>query len=179
MSNAIFISRRLAAAVAAAAVALSPGLGLASPGKDAQVAGRTLTFLENGPSGAAVIGVVFDPSKPVSVQEKNAVMAALSGGYAAGGLTITAKPVEAGAVAGVTGVKALFVTHGVNYAAVGAAAKARHLIAIGSDPACVHSGACAVGVTTEPAVQIVVNRATAVAVGATFKAAFRMMITEL
>ncbi|WP_235523731.1 hypothetical protein [Caulobacter sp. Root487D2Y] len=44
----------------------------ADAAKDVQVAGRALTFLENGPTGKAVLGVVFDPSKPASVAEKNA-----------------------------------------------------------------------------------------------------------
>jgi hypothetical protein len=167
-------------ALAAATLALTaPGIGHADAAKDLGVAGRALTFLENGPTGKATLGVVFDPSKPASVAEKNAVMAAIGGGYAAGALTLVGKPVEAGDVAGVSGVQALFVTGGVNYAAVGAAAKAKKLIAIGSDPACVRSGGCTMGVSTDPKVDITVNRATAAAVGASFKAAFRMMINEI
>ena len=83
------------------------------------------------------------------------------------------------AVSGVSGVKALYVTHGVSYGAVGAAAKAKNLITIGSDLACVQSGACVMGVSSDPTVQIIVNRAAAASVGATFKAAFRMMIREI
>ena len=49
----------------------------ADPAKDLQIAARALTFLENGPSGKTVIGVVYDPSKPASVAQKDAVMAAL------------------------------------------------------------------------------------------------------
>jgi len=169
----------LACAALAAAVAFGPGLAHADPAKDLQVAGRALTFLENGPTGHAVLGVVFDPAKPASVAEKNAVMAALGGGYAAGAVTLVGRPVEADEVAGAAGVNALYVTGGVNYAAVGAVAKARKLITIGSSPACVGSGACVMGVTTDPKVEITVNRAAAAAVGAAFKAAFRMMIKEI
>jgi hypothetical protein len=151
----------------------------ADAAKNLGVAGRALTFLENGPTGKATLGVVFDPSKSASVAEKNAIMAAIGGGYAAGALTLVGKPVEADDVGGVSGVQALYVTGGVNYAAVGAAAKAKKIITIGSDPACVRSGACAMGVATDPKVDITVNRATAAAVGASFKAAFRMMINEI
>jgi hypothetical protein len=158
---------------------IAPAVGHADPAKDLAVAGRALTFLENGPTGKATLGVVFDPAKPASVAEKNAVMAALGSGYAAGALTLVGKPIEASAVAGASGVAALYVTEGVNYAAVGGAAKAKKLITIGSDPACVASGACVMGVSTEPKVDITVNRASAAAVGATFKAAFRMMIKEI
>ena len=169
----------LVRATLVAAAVWGPSLAHADPAKDLQVAGRALTFLENGPSGRAVLGVVFDPSKPASVAEKNAVMAAIGGGYAAGTVTLVGKPVEADDVAGVAGVNALFVTGGVNYAAVGAAAKARKIVTIGSGPACVNTGACVMGVSTDPKVEIVVNKSAAAAVGVAFKAAFRMMIKEI
>ena len=160
-------------------VLAAPIAGHADTAKDLGVAARALTFLENGPTGRATLGVVFDPSKPASVAEKNALMAMLGSGYAAGALTLVGKPVEAADVGSVSGVQALFVTGGVNYGAVGAAAKGRKLITIGSDLACVRSGGCAMGVATDPKVDITVNRATAAAVGASFKAAFRMMINEI
>lgn len=169
----------LICAALAVAFLSGPGLAHADPAKDLQVAGRALTFLENGPTGRAVIGVVFDPAKPASVAEKNAVMAAIGGGYSAGAVTLVGKPVTVDEVAGAAGVNAFFVTGGVNYAAVGAAAKARKLVTIGSNPACVSTGACVMGVTTEPKVEITVNRSAAAAVGASFKAAFRMMIKEI
>lgn len=171
--------KRTLAAGAVALVLLAPAISSADSAKDLGVAGRALSFLENGPTGRVTLGVVFDPSKPNSVAEKNAIMAALGSGYSAGALTLVGKPIEAGGVASASGVQALFVTHGVNYAAVGAAAKAKKLITIGSDPACVNSGACAMGIQTEPKVDITVNKSTAAAVGASFKAAFRMMIHEI
>lgn len=166
-----------AVALIAMTLVLTPlSVAHADAAKDVQVAGRALSFLENGPTGKVMLGVVFDPSKPASVAEKNAVMAAIGGGMSAGAVTLTAKPVEASAVSGVSGVVALYVTAGVN---VGAAAKAKKLITIGSDPSCAASGACVMSVSADPKVEIVVNRAAAAAVGAVFKAAFRMMIREV
>lgn len=159
-----------------ALAALSPAAASADPAKNILAAARVLTFLENGPTGRTEIGIVFDPAKPASVAEKNAIMAALGGGYVVGGLSVVGKPMEA---ADAGRAKVLFLTRGVNYAAVGAEARARHVIAMGSDPACVQSGACAVGVSTDPSVQIVVNRKAAAAMGASFRAAFRMMIQEI
>jgi hypothetical protein len=155
---------------------LSPSMASADPAKNIQVAGRVLTFLENYPKGRTLVGVVFDPANPGSVAEKNAIMAAIGDGYSAGAVTIVGTPVEAGADGGA---KVLFVTHGVNYAAVGSNARAKRIITIGSDFACVQSGACVIGVSTDPTVQIVVNHKAAAAVGATFRAAFRMMIQEI
>lgn len=178
-SNTIIKASNCLVILTAGAILAGPGVAAADAAKDLQVAGRALTFLENGPTGKATLGVVFDPAKPASVAEKNAVMAAIGGGYSAGAVTLIGKPVEAGSVGGVSGVAALYLTEGVNYGAVGAAAKGKKLVTIGSDPACVRSGACVMGVTTEPKVEITVNRAAAAAVGAAFKAAFRMMIKEI
>src|ERR1700722_11195114 len=104
---------KLTGAVVAGVLALTDltaGAAAADPAKNIQVAGRVLTFLENGPTGRPVVGVVYDPANPGSVAEKNAIMAALGGGYSAGGVTIVGKPMEAG---GTGGAKVLFVTHRV------------------------------------------------------------------
>jgi hypothetical protein len=148
----------------------------ADPAKDIQVAGRLLTFLENAPTGRTVVGIVFDPAQAASVTEKNAIMAAIGAGYSAGGVTIVGRPMEAGAVGAA---QVLFITRGLDYAAIGSAARVRHVLTIGSDLACVRDGACVVGISTDPTVQIVVNHKAAAAIGASFKAAFRMMIQEL
>lgn len=169
----------MAAPIAAIALVGAPTGARADAAKDLQVLGRALTFLENGPSGRTTIGVVFDPAKPASVAEKDEVIAALGGGFAAGGITIVGAPIPVAAVGGAAGLGALYVTEGVNYAAVGSAAKAKKILTVSSAAACVTSGACVMGVTTVPKVEITVNRAAAAAVGATFKAAFRMMIKEI
>lgn len=158
---------------------LTPFAAHADASKDILIAGRALTFLENGPAGKVVMGVVFDPSKPASVAEKNAVMAAIGGGLAAGGVTIIGKPVEAGDAGGAAGVGALYVTKGANGGAVVAAAKAKKIITIGSDVSCATSGACVMSVSADPKVEIVVNRSAAAAAGVVFKSAFRMMIREV
>jgi len=165
--------------LSALTLAATPLAAHADAAKDLQVAGRALTFLENGPTGKATLGVVFDPSKPASVAEKNALMAAIGGGMSAGALTVVGKPVEAGDVASVSGVTALYITTGVNAGPVGAAAKAKKLITIGSEVGCATSGACVMSVSADPKVEIVVSRTAAAAVGAVFKAAFRMMIREV
>lgn len=149
----------------------------ADPAKDLQIAARALTFLENGPSGKTVIGVVYDPSKPASVAQKDAVMAALGSGLDAGGVTVVGKPMEVTQVTG--GVGALFVTTGVNYTVVGALAKGHRLVTVSTDKACAAAGACVLSVASSPKVEITVSRSAAAAVGASFKSAFRMMITEI
>ena len=86
---------------------------------------------------------------------------------------------QASAISGANGLAALYVTGGVNYAAVAAAARAKRLVTIGSDPACVNAGFCVMGVSSEPKVEITITRAAAAAVGASFRAAFLMMVHEV
>lgn len=168
--------RRAITAAALMLANLSPDSASADPAKNIQVAGRVLTFLEGGPTGRTLVGVVFNPANPVSVAEKNAIMKAIGDGYTAGAMTIVGKPVEADAIGGL---KVLFVTRGVNLGPIVSELAGKHIITIGSDPACVLSGACVVGVSTDPTVQVVVNRKAAAAVGASFRPAFRMMIQEI
>jgi hypothetical protein len=149
---------------------------LADGAREIQVAGRTLGFLENSPSGKVVMAIVFDPSKPASVAEKDEIMGAIGAGMAAGGATVVGKPVE---VSGIGDAGVIYITRGANYAAAGAVGKSKKVLTISSDMACVNSGACVMGVAASPKVEIVVNRASATAIGAAFKAAFKMMIKEI
>ena len=166
-------------AVVTAGLLILPVQASADGTREIQVAGRTLTFLDGGPTGKVVFGIVYDASKPASVAEKDEVMAALGSGMSAGAATVVGKPVEIGAIGSAGDVGALYFTHGVNYAVAGAVAKSRKILSISSDMACVNSGACVMGVAASPKVEIVVNSATAAAVGAKFKAAFKMMIKEI
>lgn len=161
-----------------AALSVTAGVAHADPAQEIKVAARALGFLERSASGPMVVGVVFDPSKPGSVADKNELMGVIGGGFNAGAVTLVGKPVEVNAIASAAGVNILFLTDGVNYGAAGAAAKSRRLVTVGSST-CANSGACVLGVATAPKVEITLNRAAAAAVGAAFKAAFRMMIKEI
>jgi hypothetical protein len=169
---------RFALGLAALAVFAATG-AKADPAKDLQLAGRALGFLENAPSGRVVIGVVFDSSKPASVAQKDAAMAALSAGLSTGAATFSGKAIDVGQLGSASGVVALYGVSGVSASALGAAGKAKHLITISSDKSCAAEGQCVMSVTTSPSVEITVNHNAAAAVGATFKAAFRMMIHEI
>ncbi|HUK02674.1 MAG TPA: hypothetical protein VLW26_10380 [Steroidobacteraceae bacterium] len=171
--------RTLAAAFVLTAITAVTPSAFADPAKDLQVAARALGFLESAPSGNVVLGIVFDPGKPATLAERDALMAAIGGGMAAGDMKITGTPIEASKVGSASGVAALYVTTGVNYAEVGAAASGKKLLTISGDKACAQAGQCVMSVVTSPAVEITVNHNAAAAVGASFKAAFRMMIHEV
>ncbi len=166
-------------AVLTVCLIILPVQASADGSREIQVAGRTLTFLDNGPSGRVTFAVVFDASKPASVAEKDEVMAAIGSGMSVGGTTIVGRAVEMNSIGSAGDAGAFYLTHGVNYTAAGAFAKSKKILSISSDMACVQSGACVMGVAASPKVEIVVNSATAKAEGIVFKAAFKMMIKEI
>ena len=177
MKNSIVSLTGLVAA--AAGLFILPVQASADGSREIQVAGRTLTFLDNGPSGKVTFAVVFDPSKPASVAEKDEVMAAIGSGMSVGAATVVGRAVEFNSLGSAGDAGALYLTHGVNYTAAGAFAKSKKILSISSDMSCVQSGACVMGVAASPKVEIVVNSATAKAEGIVFKAAFKMMIKEI
>ena len=75
----------------------------------------------------------------------------------------------------------LFLTAGLNDEAQGVAAASRALKipCVTADLAQVKNGTCAMGIRSQPKIEILVNRAAAEANGTTFSTVFRMMITEL
>jgi hypothetical protein len=172
-------SPALVAGAAIAALAISARPAAADPAKDVQVAVRALGFLESAPHGDVVLGIVFDPGKPATVAERDALMAALGGGMPAGDLKVTGSPIEVGKVGAAGNVAALYLTTGINYAEVAAAASGKKILTISGDKACAQGGQCVMSVVTAPTVEITVNHNAATEVGASFKAAFRMMIHEI
>ncbi len=117
-------------------------------GKDIQVVGRALGFLESPPAGTVSLGIVFDPGNGASVEQAKALESTLSGGLKLGSLTLKPQLVEVGAVGQAGSVAALFVTTGMSghYAPVSAAANAQTLLTIGADMDCVEGGHCVMGV---------------------------------
>ena len=87
-------------------------------------------------------------------------------------------PVEQ--LATVTGVAALYVTSGLNanMPTISGAAQRLRIPTISADLACVQSSGCVVGYSTEPTVQIVIDKEAAERTGVRFMQAFRMLVRE-
>ena len=149
--------------------------------KDAQVIGRVLGFLENPPTGTVELGIVFDPARPESVAEAEKLSIILGDGLTSGKARIKPRLVPIAEIVAAQSVVAFFVTHGLGDGVdtVAAAARQRHVPTIMNDPACAYSGRCVISTTTEPTVEIVVNKAAAEATGTRFATFFRMLIKEI
>jgi len=150
--------------------------------KDVQVAAKTVGFTSPPLTGTVKVAVVFDAAVPQSQKDAEALKGILGSGLAAGAATLVpvAVPVEQ-VEAGLDGVGLVFVTGGLaaHHDKIFAATKARKLLSVSTDGACVQAGKCVMGVKSEPKVEIQVNKAAAEASSVAFAPAFRMMISEI
>jgi len=148
-------------------------------GKDAQVLGRTLSYVGDGMAGVVVVGIVLAPGSPASQQDAELVRAVIGEGFSAGRVKLETRLLLVDQLSSVSGVNALYVTLGsAGYPSVMLAAQRLHVPTVSADMACVERAACVVGFTSEPTVQIVISRAAADRTGVRFTQAFRMLVTE-
>jgi len=160
--------------------ALSPSASAGFNAKDAQVLGRTLGYVGDGMTGIAVVGIVFEPADHTSQQEAEVVRAVIGDGLATGRIRLQARLIPVEQIATANGLNALYLTPGLAESAeaiVGAARRLR-IPTISDDMACVASGRCVVGFSSEPTVQILLNQEAAEQIGVHFLQAFRMLVRE-
>jgi hypothetical protein len=148
--------------------------------KDIQVMARALGFAEKAPTGEIRFGIVYAPGNAASVKQAETVQKLLGDGLKAGNLVL--KPVLVNideAAAADVGAFLLIEGMGADGAKLAAVTKSKQKPCLTIDIPQVQSGSCAMGIKSEPKVEILVNKAAADASGVTFGASFRMMITEL
>ena len=148
--------------------------------KDAQVLGRTLGFVGDGMTGVAVIGVAFASDSPASRREADAVGAIIGDELPTGRVKLRIRLVPLDQLATVSGIDALFVTSDLaaSTALIAGAARRLNIPTVSTDMACVEAAHCVVGFSSEPTVQIVIDRAAADRAGIRFVQAFRMLVRE-
>jgi hypothetical protein len=157
-----------------------PSPGAAFTAKDGQVLGRTLGYVGDGMTGVTIVGIVFAPANPASQRDAEAVLAVIGGDLAAGRVRLQARLIPLDQLTAVTGIAALYVTAGLeaNMVPIVDAAQRLRVPTISADLACVQSGGCVVGFSTEPTVQILIDKAAAERTGVRFMQAFRMLVRE-
>jgi hypothetical protein len=157
----------------------SPAAADVSAG-DMQIMARALSFMARPPSGLIEVGIVYSPDDAESSRDAKSAQELLAGGLRVGSVTLNPVLVPASQVASAR-VGLLFLTAGLGERARPAAAASReHRIpCITTDLTQVRSGFCAIGIRSQPRVEILVNRAAATADGTSFSTVFSLMITEL
>ena len=148
--------------------------------KDGQILGRTLGYVGDGMTGTAILGIVFMPGNPSSRQEAALIQGVIGHGLTAGRVRLQASLIPVDQLAVVIGVNALYVTSGLagSMDAVSGAALRLHVPTVSIDMACVQSGLCVIGFSSQPTVQIVIDHAAAERAGMHFMQAFRMLVRE-
>ena len=147
---------------------------------DVLVAARALSFLQNPPTGEVRVGIVYSPGYPRSVEEADQLQQLLAAGLKVGNVTMTPLKVKVDELASAN-VQLLWLTAnmGRDGERVAEATKAKQILCVTVDIAAVHNGTCAMGVSSQPRVEIIVNRAAAAKSNMSFATAFRMLVTEI
>lgn len=147
---------------------------------DMQIMARALSFTTKPLSGDVLVGVVYAPRNAQSVAQLESVQSLLGNGLRVGSVTLKAVPVRLGETESAQ-VRLFFLTAdlGANAQSVAAASRARHIPCVTTDLTQVRSGVCAIGIRSQPRVEILVNRAVASADDTEFSTVFSLMITEL
>lgn len=150
--------------------------------KDVQVAAKTFGFTVPPLSGSVAVAIVFDAANADSQKDADALKGILGSGLKVGSATLTPVMVPVGQVDSALGdAKVAFVTAGLaaQHEKIFAVTKAKKILSVSTDAACVQSARCVMGVKSEPKVEILINKAAAEASSVSFAPAFRMMISEL
>ncbi len=143
------------------------------------VAARALSFLQHPLQGEITVGIIYLPDNPQSALEAQQLDAMMQRGIRAGALVLRSKLVKLDELAG-SDVGLYFLTSNLGHAAASLKQRNRdHIPCVTIDIAQVRQGNCAMGVSAQPRVEILVNRAAAAANGMAFSEAFRVMITEM
>ncbi|WP_281300305.1 MULTISPECIES: YfiR/HmsC family protein [unclassified Iodidimonas] len=154
---------------------------LATSEKDLQVATRALSFVSDLPPGSLDTAIIYDAGNGASKSDADAILAFLTANPAAGKSKLVPRLLPAGDLSALAGAKIAFVADQTTafLPAIAAEAKSKAVITVSSDRACVEGGACVVGVSSAPRVEILVNKAAAEATGTSFGSAFLMLIKEI
>ncbi len=128
-------------------------------GKQIKIAAKIFNFIANKPAPGAGV-VVFSGAADVT---------------ALGAALINLRVIE-GSATDVASAVAVFVNSSAE--AKAASQVNSRILTIGTDVACVDSGACILVVQTIPKVSVYLNRAAAMAAGIDFDTAFKMLVTE-
>ncbi len=148
-------------------------------GNDLLIAARALGFIKPPPSGPVRVGIVYAADAPASAAEARELARLMGDGLEVASFDLIPVMVTLDAVGGAD-VGLYFLTRGIGAGGtkVAAAAKAKQIPCITFDIEQVRNGDCAIGVRTEPHIEILVNRQAADSSGTAFAAMFSLMITE-
>ena len=140
--------------------------------------GRAVAFMVPPLPAGATIAIVYVSGNASSRQDAEAIAAAMGEGLRAGAATLRPRVIDTNALAA-GGFAVVIAAAGADGPQIGAAARAARALCVTRNVDVVRAGHCAMAITTEPRVEILINHAVAAAAGIDFAAAFRMMVQEI
>jgi hypothetical protein len=177
-------SRRAAGLlVAGAATVLACGLpyptrAASFAAGDLRVLSRAIAFMQPPLGPDAVVAIAYVAGNAESRRDADAIATLIDAEPRAGNTVLRPRVIDVnGLTAG--GFHVVIAAAGANGPLLGAAARAAHALCVTTDVEAVRAGNCAMAITSEPRVKIMVNHQAAAAAGIEFATAFRMMIQEM
>ena len=167
-------------AIGAVAVLSSMPAGAEVTQTDMLVAGRAIGFIDNLKRGDVRVGIVYDPGIAQSSQQAAELKGLMNNGLRIGNLTLKPVMLPAGKSDN-GGIDLFFLTEGAGSTAskVSRISRERKIPCITFDLNQVRNANCAIGVRSQPRIEVLVNHSAAVASGIELAVVFRMMITEI
>jgi hypothetical protein len=146
--------------------------------KDVQTLGKAFAFLDPAAPADGLIAVVYATGNDASRKDAETIASYFGDGLRVGGAMLKPRLVDLAGLGDGAGYAAIIAAEGASGEAVMAAARSHKIVCASGELEQVRAGNCIMAISTDPKVEISVNRAAASAAGIGFAAAFRMMIHE-
>jgi hypothetical protein len=171
----------LLAAAAATVVAwaiMSDARAASFAPKDLQVLGRAAAFMQPAPAADSFVAIAYMSGNAASRADAEAIAAQIGAGLQAGRAVLRPRVIDIDHL-NMGGFQIVIAAAGANGPLLSAAARAARALCVTTEIEAVRAGLCAMAISSEPRVEIVVNHAVSAAAGIEFAPAFRMMIREM
>jgi len=150
---------------------------------DLKVGLKVLPLLNEKIKSPAVVGIVYDPSKPESKAEAESIKSLIDGGVMApGGIKLTSMLVGVGEMKKLSDAKLAFLSGSLSESDLDAAGKAAamsNVLTFSTHLAYVKENKCVLGIVSKPSVQIFYSPIAADAGKISFAQAFIMLASQL
>ncbi len=157
-----------------------PGQGQATTLNELKVGVRVLDFLTAPLRGQVPIAVIYDGSSKASADDALAIQGWLNSGVSSAKAHLVPSLLDGRQLGPALPFQVVLVASGSAgyFDRIFNLALKSHALVISSDLQCAYEGKCAVGVSSTPRVEVIVNRAVATSCEVEFTEAFRMMVRE-
>jgi hypothetical protein len=146
--------------------------------RDVQILAKVIGFLEPPPSGAATIGIAYDPASAASKRDAEEIASYFGEGLKGGSAFLKPKLTTIGDLAN-GGFVAVIAAAGAKVEKIYSVTKSLHVACVTANTEDVQVGQCLVAVKSAPKVEILINRAAAASSGVGFGSAFLLMAHEI